>query len=157
MEQLTLIKTREVRHDPPCEGAAFTTVAEGFQLQYKHPNGFLYQGNSIEWLSSLDDASVDLVFADPPYNIKKADWDSFESQEKYIAWSMQWIAQASRVLKPTGSLVCVRFFGDTRRLETSCIEVFQALPLAGLALQEQGQPGQRLGAFAREHHSPAQI
>jgi len=85
----------------------FEPVTEGFRLQYEHPNGRLYQGNSFDWLQSLDDASVDLVFADPPYNIKKADWDNFESQEKYIEWSIQWIKQASRVLKPTGSLyVC---------------------------------------------------
>ena len=74
---------------------------------HEHPNGKLYQGNSIDWLASLDDASIDLVFADPLYNIKKADWDSFESQEHTIAWSIQWISHASRVLKPTGSLyVC---------------------------------------------------
>ena len=85
----------------------FEPVAEGFKLQYEHQNGRLYQGNSFEWLESLDDASVDLVFADPPYNIKKAGWDNFESQEKYIEWSINWIKQASRVLKPTGSLyVC---------------------------------------------------
>lgn len=52
-------------------------------------------------------ASVDLVFADPPYNIKKADRDTFASQEAYIAWSLLWMQQASRVLKSTGSLyVC---------------------------------------------------
>ncbi|HNW97418.1 MAG TPA: site-specific DNA-methyltransferase [Bacteroidales bacterium] len=74
---------------------------------YKHPNGFLYNGNCIEWLKSLKSESVDLIFADPPYNIKKADWDSFESQEEYIKWSMLWIEQASRILKPTGTLyVC---------------------------------------------------
>jgi site-specific DNA-methyltransferase (adenine-specific) len=85
----------------------FSPLTKGFQPQYEHPNGTLYQGNSFDWLASLDDASVDLVFADPPYNIKKADWDNFESQEKYIEWSIKWISQASRVLKPTGSLyVC---------------------------------------------------
>jgi len=46
-----------------------------------------FQANSIDWLTSLDDSSVNLVFADPPYKIKKADWDSFESQEHYIEWS----------------------------------------------------------------------
>jgi len=82
-------------------------ATEGFQLQYTHPNGCLYQGDSICWLASLAEASVDLVFADPPYNIKKADWDNFDSQAHYIEWSMRWIAQASRVLKPEGSLyVC---------------------------------------------------
>ncbi|EKD28549.1 MAG: hypothetical protein ACD_79C00280G0005 [uncultured bacterium] len=78
-----------------------------FQLQYEHPNGRLYQGDCIDWLASLESSSVDLVFADPPYNIKKADWDTFESQEQYIEWSIKWISQASRVLKSTGSLyVC---------------------------------------------------
>lgn len=78
-------------------------------LFYKHPNGKLFQGNSIEWLKSLKSESVDLIFADPPYNIKKADWDTFESQEKYIRWSMQWIEEAARVLKPTGSLYICGF------------------------------------------------
>lgn len=77
------------------------------QLHYKHTNGSLFVGDSVKWLSSLEDESVDLIFADPPYNIKKAEWDNFESMEAYIAWSMQWIEQAARVLKPTGSLyVC---------------------------------------------------
>ncbi|MFZ5478519.1 MAG: DNA-methyltransferase [Myxococcota bacterium] len=80
---------------------------EGFQLQYTHPNGQLYQGDSAAWLASLPEASVDLVFADPPYNIRKAAWDDFESQAHYVAWSVGWIAAAARALKPTGSLyVC---------------------------------------------------
>jgi site-specific DNA-methyltransferase (adenine-specific) len=87
--------------------SAFQPVTEGFTLQYEHHNGRLYQGDSLGWLQSLDDASVDLVVADPPYNIKKAEWDNFESQEHYVAWSIAWIRQASRVLKPTGSMyVC---------------------------------------------------
>jgi site-specific DNA-methyltransferase (adenine-specific) len=81
----------------------------GFKLQWQNPNGFLYQGNSLEWLASLKSKSVDLVFADPPYNIKKAEWDNFESQEKYIEWSMIWIKESARVLKETGSLYICGF------------------------------------------------
>lgn len=84
-------------------------TASSIQLQYSHSHGELYQGDSVEWLRSLTDQSVDLIFADPPYNIKKADWDSFESQEQYIDWSMQWIREASRVLKLTGSLYICGF------------------------------------------------
>jgi len=77
------------------------------QLFYKHPNGELWLGDAIEWLRTLPSESVDLIFADPPYNIKKAKWDSFESQQAYVEWSMKWIEQAARVLKPDGSLyVC---------------------------------------------------
>ena len=77
------------------------------ELFYKHPNGELWLGDAIEWLRTLPSESVDLIFADPPYNIKKAEWDSFESQQAYVEWSMKWIEQAARVLKPDGSLyVC---------------------------------------------------
>ena len=77
------------------------------KLYYQHVNGQLWQGNSIEWLKSLPSESVDVIFADPPYNIKKADWDNFDSQEEYINFSMQWIEQAARILKLSGTLfVC---------------------------------------------------
>lgn len=78
-------------------------------LFYQHPNGRLWQGDSIEWLKTLESESIDLIFADPPYNIKKADWDTFENQEKYIQWSMLWIEQAARILKPSGSLYICGF------------------------------------------------
>jgi site-specific DNA-methyltransferase (adenine-specific) len=84
-----------------------TPVLAGHSLFYEQTNGKLYLGNSIEWLGSLQDQSVDLIFADPPYNINKAHWDNFNSQEEYISWSLQWIEQAARVLKKSGSLyVC---------------------------------------------------
>lgn len=79
------------------------------QLYYAHPNGSLWLGDSREWLRQLPPESVDLVFADPPYNIKKDDWDNFESQEAYVTWSMEWIAEAARILKPTGTLYICGF------------------------------------------------
>ena len=47
-------------------------------LFYSHPRGEIWVGDAIVWLRSLESASIDLVFADPPYNIKKAEWDTFE-------------------------------------------------------------------------------
>jgi site-specific DNA-methyltransferase (adenine-specific) len=80
---------------------------ESPSLFYSHPKGELFVGDAIAWLRSLESESVDLVFADPPYNINKAEWDSFESQQEYVNWSLEWIEQAARVLKPTGTLyVC---------------------------------------------------
>ncbi len=78
-----------------------------FELHYSHPNGKLFLGDSIAWLRSIDSESVDMIFADPPYNINRAEWDSFDSQEHYISWSLEWIREASRVLKADGSMyVC---------------------------------------------------
>ncbi len=88
---------------------SLSPLDRGFQPYYQHRNGTLYQGDSYDWLASLPSESVDLVFADPPYNINKADWDNFESQEAYILWSLRWIEQAARALKPNGSLYICGF------------------------------------------------
>lgn len=91
---------RGTLHEPCLNGDEFAPY-------YTHPRGSLFVGDCIPWLESLRDESVDLIFADPPYNINKAEWDSFESQEHYIEWSLRWLRPASKVLKPTGSLyVC---------------------------------------------------
>lgn len=70
-------------------------------------NGNLYNVDAIDFLRKLESNSVDLIFADPPYNIKKADWDIFSSQNEYLEWSKEWIMEAHRVLRDNGSLyVC---------------------------------------------------
>jgi site-specific DNA-methyltransferase (adenine-specific) len=79
------------------------------QVFYYHPHGELWIGDAIKWLQTLASESVDLVFADPPYNIKKAAWDNFESQAAYVNWSLIWIEEVSRILKPTGSLYICGF------------------------------------------------
>lgn len=86
-----------------------TSMHETVVPIYSHRNGLLFTHDSISWLKTIRDETVDLVFADPPYNIKKADWDKFDSQEDYIAWSLQWILEVARILKTTGSLYICGF------------------------------------------------
>jgi site-specific DNA-methyltransferase (adenine-specific) len=76
---------------------------------YQTADGILFCGDSLKWLPTLADESIDLVVADPPYNLRKAEWDTFESQEKYIDWSLQWIKEVARILKPSGSLYVMGF------------------------------------------------
>jgi site-specific DNA-methyltransferase (adenine-specific) len=93
--------------ETPMIGEILESDEKPYYKKYRQDDNFLFEGNSIEWLKSLNDETVDLIFADPPYNIKKADWDKFSSQEEYIEWSMEWIREAYRVLKKTGTLyVC---------------------------------------------------
>ncbi|MFA4923959.1 MAG: DNA methyltransferase, partial [Ignavibacteriaceae bacterium] len=74
---------------------------------FKDEFGSLFNIDAIHFLKGLENESVDLIFADPPYNIKKAEWDTFQSQQQYVDWSILWIQEAQRVLKPHGSLyVC---------------------------------------------------
>lgn len=94
-------------------------------VDYQTETGSLFCGDSLQWLPTLTDASVDLVFADPPYNLKKAEWDTFESQEAYIAWSLQWIEEAARVLKPAGSLYIMGFSEILADLKHPCSRYFK--------------------------------
>jgi site-specific DNA-methyltransferase (adenine-specific) len=94
-------------------------------LFYTHPHGEIWLGDAVAWLSSLESNSVDLVFADPPYNIKKAEWDTFESQQAYVNWSLLWIEQAARVLKPTGTLYICGFSEILADLKLPASKFFQ--------------------------------
>ena len=97
-----------------------------FRLQYRHPHGELYQGDSIAWLESLETESADLIFSDPPYNINKAEWDNFQDQQSYIDWSLRWIEQASRILKKTGSLYICGFSEILADLKRPSSRYFQS-------------------------------
>ncbi|WP_288490224.1 site-specific DNA-methyltransferase [uncultured Limosilactobacillus sp.] len=78
-------------------------------LQFKNKNGELFLGDATLFLKNIPSNSIDLIIADPPYSIKKAEWDTFSSQKEYVDWSILWIREASRVLKNTGSLYIAGF------------------------------------------------
>lgn len=65
----------------------------------------LTTGDCIAEMKKLPEGSVDLAFADPPFNIgyKYDVYDDRRSVEEYLDWSEQWISQVQRVLKPTGA------------------------------------------------------
>lgn len=68
--------------------------------------GRLYHGDCLELLAQMPDDSVDLVFADPPFNLAK-DYgkgvnDSLATEE-YLAWCETWIKECARVLAPGGA------------------------------------------------------
>lgn len=87
--------------------------------------GALYKTDVMDFLGSVPDKSVDLIFADPPYNIKKAEWDTFESQKEYIQWSMQWITEAHRVLSERGSLYVCGFSEIVADLKWAASHLFR--------------------------------
>ena len=92
-------------------------------------------GDCIAALKSLPDASADLVFADPPYNLQlRGDlhrpnnslvdavddaWDQFDSFAAYDAFTRDWLAQAQRILKPNGALWVIGSYHNIFRLGTA--------------------------------------
>ena len=92
-----------------------------FETEY----GKLFNYDAIKYLKQLESNSIDLIFADPPYNIKKAEWDTFSSQKEYVDWSMEWISEAQRVLKRTGSLYVCGFSEILADIKWSASRLFK--------------------------------
>lgn len=90
---------------PPCANKKELPMCnnELSSLSFSNNFGALYLGDSLLWLKGLPSASVDLVFADPPYSIGKAKWDLFSSHEDYLKWCEAWVAECSRVLTDQGT------------------------------------------------------
>jgi site-specific DNA-methyltransferase (adenine-specific) len=66
----------------------------------------IIHGDALEGLSTLPDISVDLIFADPPYNIGKnfnGHKDKWAKDEDYLTWCYEWLDLCVRKLKPHGS------------------------------------------------------
>ena len=84
------------------------------------PVNKILHGDCIEIMDSLPEESIDLIFADPPYNLQlqndlhrpnmtKVDavndrWDQFDSFAAYDDFSKEWLSSCKRILKPTGSI-----------------------------------------------------
>ncbi len=117
-----------------------------FQSNY----GKLYKHDAIEFLKTLNNESVDLIFADPPYNIKKAEWDTFSSQKEYVEWSMEWIREAHRVLKKNGSLYICGFSEILADLKWSASNLFQGCKWLVWFYRNKGNLGKDWG---RSHES----
>lgn len=75
--------------------------------KYENDTATIYQGNCIDILEQVPDSSIDLIFADPPYNIGKqfGDFtDTWPSDSQYAEWCYEWLALCINKLTPTGSL-----------------------------------------------------
>jgi modification methylase len=91
-------------------------------------------GDCVELMNRLPAGSVDMVFADPPYNLQLAgelhrpnnsrvdgveeDWDRFEDFAAYDAFTRAWLAAARRALKPDGTLWVIGSYHNIFRVGT---------------------------------------
>jgi len=104
------------------------------------PLGRILEQDCVAAMASLPEASVDMVFADPPYNLQLGgdlfrpegglvdavddDWDKFETFAAYDAFTRAWLKEARRILKPNGTLWVIGSYHNIFRV--------------GAALQDQG-------------------
>jgi modification methylase len=98
----------------------------------KLPLNQILSGNCIELLNSLPENSVDLVFADPPYNLQLQNdlyrpnntkvnavndqWDKFSSFAEYDKFTCEWLSASKRVLKETGTIWVIGSYHNIYRV-----------------------------------------
>ncbi len=103
--------------------------------QYVLPLDQILRGDCVEAMSRLPDKSVDLIFADPPYNMQlggdlhrpdnsKVDavtdhWDKFDSFAAYDAFTRSWLKEARRILKDDGAIWVIGSYHNIFRVGTA--------------------------------------
>src|SRR4051812_36861338 len=84
------------------------------------PLGRILEQDCVAAMRALPEASIDMVFADPPYNLQLGgdlfrpegglvdavddDWDKFDTFAAYDDFTRAWLKEARRILKPNGTL-----------------------------------------------------
>lgn len=66
----------------------------------------IIQGDAISEMKKIADNSIDLIVADPPYNLGKDYGNDSDSKDfnDYISFTKEWTTEAKRILKPTGTM-----------------------------------------------------
>ncbi|MFZ1109701.1 MAG: site-specific DNA-methyltransferase [Rhodomicrobium sp.] len=107
-------------------------LREGVSPSFKNE---IIQGDCVETLRRMPPGSVDLVFADPPYNLQLGgellrpnntrvdgvdhDWDRFDNFAAYDRFSRTWLSECRRVLKPNGAIWVIGSYHNIFRLGTA--------------------------------------
>ncbi len=112
--------------------------------------GELLCGDSLVWLQTLDDASVDLVIADPPYGVGRAEWDNFDSRQDYVRWARIWLEQVARVLRPNGSSYVMGYSEVLADLKWASGDLFEGCRWLVWSYRNRGNLGSDWG---RSHES----
>lgn len=66
----------------------------------------VYKGDCLEVMSKIEDNSIDMTFADPPFNLEKkyGTYNDGKPIEVYVDWCKQWLNEMVRITKPNGSI-----------------------------------------------------
>lgn len=82
------------------------------------PRNDIARGDCLKLMADWPDDALDLVFADPPYNIgfKYDQYQDTLDCDKYVEWTKDWINESTRLLKPSGSMYIL--IGDEYAAET---------------------------------------
>lgn len=105
----------------------------------------IIHGDAIQGLKTVKSSSVDLIFADPPYNIGK-DFDGIHDkmdESEYFDWCWIWLKECERVLKPTGTFYLMNSTQNMPRIDLYCRERFEILSRIVWAYDSSGMQARK--------------
>ena len=130
----TFVRQRPAKSAPAAGSGTSKVAGEGLPLDT------ILQDDCVAAMARLPDSCVDLVFADPPYNLQLGgdlfrpegsrvdavddDWDKFATFADYDSFTRAWLKEARRILKPNGTLWVIGSYHNIFRV--------------GAALQDEG-------------------
>ncbi|MBA4781330.1 MAG: adenine-specific DNA-methyltransferase [Blastomonas sp.] len=102
-------------------------------------------GDALRALKELPSDCVDLIFADPPYNIGK-DFDGVNDkidEKQFLEWCYEWLTECARVLKPSGSFYLMNSTQNMPALDLWCRDRFSILSRIVWAYDSSGVQAKR--------------
>jgi len=122
------------------QGASARAASRAKQAELRLPLNEIIKGDCIAVMAALPDKCVDMIFADPPYNLQLGgdlhrpdgsqvdavddEWDKFDSLAVYDRFTRAWLKEAHRILKDDGTIWVIGSYHNIFRV--------------GTALQDQG-------------------
>ncbi|NNC52125.1 MAG: site-specific DNA-methyltransferase, partial [Erythrobacter sp.] len=122
---MAVLETTKTRAKPAAK-------AKPKQMSVELPLGQILDGDCVEAMRSIPSGSIDLVFADPPYNLQLGgdlnrpdgshvdavtdDWDKFDTFKTYDDFTRDWLIEAKRILKPDGALWVIGSYHNIYRV-----------------------------------------
>ena len=110
------------------------SLAPNAAVEHILPFNVILQGDCVSEMARLPDKSVDMIFADPPYNLQLGgdlfrpegsrvdavddEWDKFESLTAYDNFTRDWLDQARRILKDDGTIWVIGSYHNIYRVGT---------------------------------------
>ena len=95
-----------IRQEAPIS-IIFPEIKNETKQYQKLPLNEILCGDSIEEMRKIPDNSIDMTFADPPFNLNKkyGNYKDKKAADDYIKWCEQWLTEMVRITKPTGSIL----------------------------------------------------
>ncbi len=135
MATVLLNQPERVRARAPKPKVAVRPALSPEELRAQLPLGRILEGDCIAAMRTIPAKSIDMIFADPPYNLQLGgdlsrpdgsavdavtdDWDKFDSFAAYDAFTKGWLAEARRILKPNGSIWVIGSYHNIFRVGTA--------------------------------------